>query len=129
MTPITELEVIGNRQTAQLTAIVDTGFDGDVCLSTGIAVSLGLELVGRQPVELADGTQKDELVFAGEVRMFGQSQTVEIFLTNSDDTLVGTGLLARYAMSIEFPSGQLRLSSQRTAGERPKRKPKGHRGE
>jgi predicted aspartyl protease len=121
-TPTIELEVIGARQAVQLTAIADTGFDGDVCLTTGIAVSLGLELVERQLVELADGTQKDELVFAGEIRMLGQRHAVKIFLTNSDDTLVGTRLLGRYALSIEFPSGQVKVPSAGKPRERRKRR-------
>ena len=85
-------------------------------------MSLGLELVGRQLVELADGTEKDELVFAGKVRMLEQDQEVELFLTNSDDTLVGTGLLTRYAVSIEFPSGRLKVPSPREPSEKRKLK-------
>lgn len=121
MTPTVDLEVIGARRAVKLTAIVDTGFDGDVCLTVGVAVALGLELVNRQRVELADGTQKDELVFAGKVRMLGRSHAVNMLLTASDDTLVGTRLLSRYALSIQFPRGELKVRSQpksRTQGRR-----------
>jgi predicted aspartyl protease len=44
MTPTVDVEVIGSRQTVEMTSIVDTGFDGDVCVPAAIAVSLGLEL-------------------------------------------------------------------------------------
>ena len=56
MTPIARIEAIGSRQTLVFTATVDTGFDGDLCLPTRLAVQLGLELIGELEIELADGT-------------------------------------------------------------------------
>ena len=47
--------------------MVDSGFDGFLCLPIEVAVGLGLELVTTIPVELADGTvNENELVFAGK---------------------------------------------------------------
>jgi predicted aspartyl protease len=40
MTPTVDLDVQGSRGTATLTAIIDTGFDGDLCLPTSLAVGL-----------------------------------------------------------------------------------------
>lgn len=56
LTPTAQIEVIGGRQAIELTAIVDTGFDGDLCIPTRVAVPLGLELTSELDVELADGT-------------------------------------------------------------------------
>ena len=122
MTPTIKLEVHGTRHAVELTAIADTGFDGDVCVPAIVAVSLGLELIGRQPVELADGTVKKELVFAGKVRMLGKSHAVEMLLTDSDDALVGTNLLSRYILSIEFPICQVKVPAQQKPSRKPKRK-------
>ena len=95
---------------------MDSGFDGHLCLPTGLAVQLGLELIGEQPIELADGTQKDELVFAGSVRFLGETREVQIMLTNSEDALLGTRLLDHYPVSIDFPGGRVRLRQRRETG-------------
>ena len=44
MTPMTKVEVGGTRRSVELDAIIDTGFDGDICVSLDVAVTLGLEL-------------------------------------------------------------------------------------
>jgi clan AA aspartic protease len=121
MTPTAQIEVIGNRRSIELTAIVDTGFDGDICLPTRHAVLLGLELIAELPVELADGTRTDELVFAGSARFFGETHDVEIMVTTSEDALIGTRLLNRYPLAINFPGGRITVRSRPKAGGRRKR--------
>ena len=118
MTPTAHIEAIGDRRTIALTAIVDTGFDGDLCLPTRHAVQLGLELIGEQHVELADGTQKNQLVFSGSVRCFTETHAVQIILTNSMDALIGTRLLNRYRLSIDFPGGRVKHRQRRASGGR-----------
>jgi clan AA aspartic protease len=116
MTPTARIEAVGNRQTLALTAIVDTGFDGYLCLPIRLAVQLGLELIGEQLIELADGTQRNELVFAGSVRLFGETRDVQIMLTDSEDALVGTSLLNHYSVAIEFPGGKVKVRTPPKAG-------------
>ena len=119
MTPTALIEALGSRQTLALTAIVDTGFDGYLCLPTRIAVQLGLELIGEQLIELADGTQRKQFVFAGSVRFFGETREVQIMLTDSEDALIGTRLLNHYPLAIEFPGGQVKVRSRpKTGGKR-----------
>lgn len=55
MTPSADVEIRGSRGSMPITAIIDTGFDGYICLPTSIAVQLGLELVSQGSVELAVG--------------------------------------------------------------------------
>ena len=119
MTPTARIEVIGSRRTLALTAIVDTGFDGDLCLPTRLAVQVGLELISEELIELADGAKRKQLVFAGSVRFFGETQDVEIMLTDSEDALIGTRLLNLYPLAIEFPGGHVKVRSQsKTGGKR-----------
>jgi predicted aspartyl protease len=63
--PRLKVPVVGSRAGIVVDALVDTGFDGDICLPTQLAIQLGLELRDMVWVELADGTLRDELVFAG----------------------------------------------------------------
>ncbi len=119
MTPTSRIEVIGSRQTKVLTATVDTGFNGDVCIPTRHAVQLGLELIGEEFVELADGAEKHQLVFAGSVHFFSETREVKIMLTDSEDALIGTRLLNLFPLTIEFPGGQVKLRSPaKTRGKR-----------
>lgn len=87
------ISVIGIRDEAVLDAVVDTGFNGEVCLSVPIAIQLGLELWGSEEFELADGTRKEELVFRGRVLFGDEEHEVAIVLTNANQTLIGMELL------------------------------------
>jgi clan AA aspartic protease len=109
MTPKVELVAIGARRKAQVAAIVDTGFDGQLCLPISLAVTLGLLLTSVEEVELADGTRKHELVYSGSVRFLGRRRKIRIFLTNSEDALVGTELLKDCRLTIDFPTGKVQL--------------------
>jgi predicted aspartyl protease len=63
------VRVGGLRGVTELEAILDTGFNGALCLPAGIAVTLGLVLIDLDIVELADGRIQPELVFEGWVQL------------------------------------------------------------
>jgi clan AA aspartic protease len=116
MTPTTLVEVIGSRGKAAFDAIIDTGFSGDVCLPVAVAIGLGLELVGQTSIELADGTLKSDLVFEGKVRFLGEQIDVDVYLTNRDEALIGTGLLESCRLTIDFDKNKVKIErkSQRS---------------
>lgn len=109
MTPRTDIAVGGLKGSAKLRAVIDTGFDGYLCLPVEVAENLGLELVGRMPTILADGSEKEELVFAGWVEFLEKRQTVVISVT-TDEALIGTSLLADCNLAIDFAAGTVNLS-------------------
>ena len=115
MTPTLEIEALGARGSVMITALLDTGFDGEVCLPTEVAVSLGLKLVAQQWVEYADGRQERDLVFAGQVRFLDQVRPVEVGLTESEEALIGTGLLADCLLFIDFSTGKIRIDPKEPA--------------
>ena len=100
--PRIKLTVKGNRQSARIEPVVDTGFNGALSLPVAIAIPLGLELYGRIPVELADGLMKNELVFLGSVIWRGQERLIKIFLTESKAALIGSGLLQGQKLDIDY---------------------------
>lgn len=108
MTPKTDILVGGSQGSVALQAIIDTGFDGYLCLPVGVAEKLGLELTGRISTVLADGIKKEDLLFSGWVEFLGQRRTVEMCLTTAEP-LIGTGLLASCELAIDFSSGNVRL--------------------
>jgi clan AA aspartic protease len=105
--PRVRITVAGTHDEIAVDAVIDTGFDGDLCLPTQIAIELGLELRDVMSVELADGTIKQELLFAGVVRLGRQRRTVNILLTESDDALLGVNLLSY--LELDFVNRTVRL--------------------
>lgn len=109
MTPRCNIEVIGSRESILLNALIDTGFDGDLCLPVPVAVSLGFELVGQEAVEYADGRRDRQLVFVGLVSFLGEERPANIVLTNGGDTLIGTGLFEDKTVTIDFATGEIHI--------------------
>ena len=108
--PIIETRVIGSRTEVTLKGILDTGFDGYLCLPMTIAVSLGLELIRLQTTELADGTiLEDEPVFSGRMEWNGELIDVDIVLTKSPDTLLGTDLLRGMDVRMNYSTGEVAI--------------------
>jgi clan AA aspartic protease len=105
----TRVRIRGSQETLELEAIIDTGFDGDLCIPKKLAVALGLQLVGITDVELADGSRREELVFRGQVRFLGKTRDAEILLSDSEDLLIGLSLLSGCKMSVDFDAGNVRL--------------------
>jgi len=69
---------LGDRSEAVIEGILDTGFDGALCLSITQAVSLGLELVDVWTSELEDGTiSEDEPIFSGKMEWDGEIINVD----------------------------------------------------
>jgi predicted aspartyl protease len=88
------VRVRGQRGIVELSAVVDTGFNGALCLPISVAVTLGLMLSDIASIELADGRIQPELVFEGWVQI-GEvpEQLVNILLTFGEEALVGMALL------------------------------------
>ena len=109
-TPVIELKIRGSREEVTVEGILDTGFNGFLCLPIAVATSLGLELIDATESELADGTvTQDDLVFAGQAEWDGAMLEVEILLTRSEDTLIGTAFLKGYRIEIDYPTSTVRI--------------------
>jgi clan AA aspartic protease len=113
MVPQHVVEVIGRRESKRITATIDTGFDGCLCLPIKTAVELGLELAGQTTVELADGTQHGRLVFRGRVKFLDIARDVPILLTESEDALVGTKLLEGTKLTIDFDTQRVHIQPKK----------------
>jgi len=109
-TPVSELKIRGSRQARTVEGILDTGFNGFLCLPISLAVPLGLELIDVITSELADGTiVEDELVFAGQAEWDGAFMHIRILLTKSEDILIGTDFFQGYRVQLDHPAGTVRI--------------------
>ena len=100
--PRITVSLFGNRGEATIEALIDTGFDGALCVPIPIAIPLGLELYGNQNYELADGTVRQGLTFQGIVHLGEETRRTEVILTESEDALLGSELLVGYVLEIDY---------------------------
>jgi predicted aspartyl protease len=124
--PRVRLTVKGSRKSLHINPVVDTGFDGDLCLPVKIAIQLGLELFGQSLVELADGSKKDELTFQGSVFWRDQERLARIFLTDSEDALISSGLFQGQKLTIGYANRSVTIEPDTVpkSGSRRKQKSK-----
>ena len=117
--PRVAIIVRGARRDVTLEAVIDTGFDGQLCLPVSLAVEIGLELYGAQQTQLADGSIRSDLVFLGQAGFVGQrTQEVEILLTESDDALLGVGFLMDWRLEIDFSQRLVQLHPRTRKGKK-----------
>ncbi len=85
-------------------AVIDTGFNGTVCLPAHLATAIGMVRLGRSLATLADGTEADYEVFAGELEWFEGFEYV-IVTAVGDSVLLGMSQLLRSELRIEVKTG------------------------
>ncbi len=112
--PKIELTVLGLDDKIQVSALVDTGFDGALMLSLPAALQIGLRLSNMVQVELADGSIKKEFVFEAKVVLNEETVPVDVLLTSSEENLVGTALLQNQTLLIDFKSQIITLDLSST---------------
>ena len=100
--PRITVSLFGNRAETTIEALIDTGFDGALCVPIPLAIPLGLELHGRISYELADGTVRHDLTFQAMVHLGEETHQTEIILTESEDALLGSELLEGYILEIDY---------------------------
>jgi clan AA aspartic protease len=108
--PKIELTVTGLDDKIKVPALVDTGFDDALMLSLPAALQIGLRLSNMVQVELADGSIKKEFVFEAKAVLDEETIPIDVFLTSSDENLVGTALLQNQSLMIDFKSQTITLN-------------------
>jgi clan AA aspartic protease len=95
----------------QLSAVIDTGYDGFLTLTAVLAATFGLPLVTTTVAHLADGSVQVLPVHGATVDWDGQSRAIEVDVTDTKP-LVGRGLLARHELRVEMvPGGTVTLEA------------------
>lgn len=67
-----------------------------------IAIDLGLNLAGRADVELGDGRVEREFTFSGVASIGSEPREVEIFVSDSEDVLIGRTWFSRSSLYINY---------------------------
>jgi clan AA aspartic protease len=80
---------------------IDTGFNGGLVLPRAEAVRLNLTVLGRVPIgggrsrQIADITEL-------EIEWMSKSRTIEVIISDGDDSLLGTELLDGSRLIIDY---------------------------
>ncbi len=116
--PKIELTGLGLDDKITVPALIDTGFNGALMLSLPAALQIGLRLSNILPVELADGSIKKEFVFEAKVMLDRETLPVDILLTSSEESLLGTALLRDRSLTMDFSRQLIKLDSPDNKKER-----------
>ena len=96
------LDEIGQQQEVEV--FVDTGFNGDLALSSAIITDAGFSLLEETEVQLADGREVTLQVFEGRVDWQGSNRKADV-IASEGDPLLGMRLLEGSELRIEVKSG------------------------
>lgn len=109
--PKLEVEIEGLYQRTTISAVIDTGFTGDLMLSLAAATKIGLILRRVTLMERADGTPVNAYSFeGGHVILDQEPKPVDILVTDAE-SLVGTGLLRHYKLMLDFHHQKINMTS------------------
>jgi hypothetical protein len=103
--PLIELSIAGRKWTA----VIDTGFNGDLELPAALRRSLSPRFIGRSRSYLAGGKYIDEDSFLVDFPFDGRVIRAEATFVPQGEILVGTHLLRSYRLVIDFVGRTLSL--------------------
>jgi predicted aspartyl protease len=90
-------------------AIIDTGFNGELELPDHLRQAVNARFIGRIPVALGGGQHIEEDLYLVDFPFNGESLLVEAAFVPGQEILLGTHLLRRYRLEIDFPARTVRL--------------------
>lgn len=96
------------------TAIVDTGFNGDLELPARLKELVDARSIGSITSLLAGGQSLVEDNFRVRIPFDGQLIDAQATFVDGEEVLIGTHLLRKSRLSIDFPAGTLLLERVET---------------
>lgn len=105
--PFVRIELTGNS--APLTALVDTGFNGELMLPERVVDETGLAQMGTAECMTASGDVVSVGVYTGSIRWIDRDVKARILATRGETVLLGMGLLKNCRMTMELSSEVLTI--------------------
>jgi clan AA aspartic protease len=96
--PTLELQILDGEQNQvqKVPALIDTGFDGYICIPNNLARELNLEILGKTEIEVATGDNFIVQVCVCNFSILGLSMAIieaEEIICNEGELLIGTRYL------------------------------------
>lgn len=93
-------------------AIVDTGFNGYLCLAENLIDKMNLSYVGTNFFELGNGAVVENDVFSGRVIFDEKECNVLAIPSTSQDVLIGASLLESKTFFVDFVDRKLEIKDK-----------------
>lgn len=100
--PVIEVGLVAGDRVERTFAIIDTGFNGYLCLAENLIDKMDLSYIGTDFFELGNGEIVENDVFSGRIIFDKMERNVLVTLSTSSDVLIGTSLLKAKTLFIDF---------------------------
>ncbi|MCW3130932.1 MAG: hypothetical protein N2V75_12675 [Methanophagales archaeon] len=100
--PVIEIGLIFEDRVERTVAIIDTGFNGYLCLAENLMDKIDLSYIGTDFFELGNGEILEDDVFLGKIIFDERECDVLVILSTSSDVLIGTSMLKAKTLFIDF---------------------------
>ena len=110
--PMVELELITEGETEKIFAVVDTGFNGHLCLAEDQIDKMDLTYAGTDLFELGNGELVENDIFSGRIIFDGRECDVLVIISTSSDVLIGTSLLKTKTFLVDFVDRKVRIEDK-----------------
>ncbi|HLM01494.1 MAG TPA: hypothetical protein VK400_10615 [Pyrinomonadaceae bacterium] len=90
--------------------IIDTGFNGSLLLPRKFVEDNSLALVGREPVTMVEQNIIEVDVVSGEINWLGGKSLVRVLVSETNEALIGTQMLAASVMEIDYKNKTVKIT-------------------
>ncbi|MEX0641305.1 MAG: hypothetical protein WD468_01315 [Pirellulales bacterium] len=104
-----ELKLESGGDSSIIPVWIDTGFTGDLVLTSACVELLELPLSGTVGAVLADGSEVAMKTYACSIQWFGKWQHLEVVESVGEHSLLGVGLLLDHELRNDYRSGEITL--------------------
>ena len=105
--PVISIQLILRNRLANLTAVIDTGFNGYLNVPRRLLRQSKLLANGTEKFEIATGALVEQEIYLGQVIFDGQRSPVYTVATEAQDILIGTKVLRRKTLVVNFRTKQV----------------------
>ena len=105
--PVVSIQLILRNRPANLTAVIDTGFNGYLSVPRRLLVRSKWLAIGTEKFEIATGALVEQESYLGEAIFDGQRGPVYSVATEAKDILIGTKLLRGKTLVVNFQTKQV----------------------
>lgn len=100
--PVVPIQLFLRDRLARLSATIDTGFNGYLSVPRALLIRGGWKAVAMEEFEVATGAIVEQEIYYGEVLFNGRKNAVYTVATDAREILIGTRLLRRNILNINF---------------------------
>ena len=118
--PVIEVGLVAGDKVERTFAIIDTGFNGYLCLAENLIDKLDLSYIGTDLFELGNGEIVENDVLSGSIIFDGRECNVLVILSTSSDVLIGTSLLKGKTLFIDFIDRSVEVKDAKGEGRKAK---------